>query len=336
MASHAHALNELDPHGGTPHVHHVTPGLTLKLILGLLLFFTLLTVGQAQAEKWIAFTFDVDLPNWLNVVIVMTIAAIKATLVLLYFMHLRHDNPINAIIFGFTILGVVIFMFFTFLDIGNRGYIDAVKGGPAIGGGSGNGVKVERPSPAYAGFTGSRQVYSDLPLFLGGVKVRLFEIEGEFLPKYHPALLDARAAELDSKPPTDAMLKLVADAKNRNVEMSLKEAARRIAFDDTLSKAREMAAPEVAEKFIHEFEHHIEHGQMPNAQVMKLLEQDLGPAAFARLKAIGEEHVAAREPHGLIGDDADSSANFSRARKGRSSGLFEAARVEPSAHGAAH
>lgn len=336
MASHAHAAVDLehDPHGGTPHEHHVTSGFTLKFILTLLLFFTVLTVGQAQAEQWIAHTFNVDLPNWLNVVIVMTIAAVKATLVLLYFMHLRHDNPINAIIFGFTLLGVLIFMFFTFLDIGNRGYLDPQKADVSVFGGSGAGVQMKRPVPAYAGYDGTMDVYSDLPLYLGAVEARFVEIELKYLPKYHPALLDARAAELEPKP-TDAMLKLISDAKAKNVEMSPKEAARRIAFDETLSRAREMAAPEVAQDFIHEFEHHIEHGKMPNAEVMKLIEKRLGPAAFAKLKDLGEEHVAAHATHGLSDEGDGSSANASRAKKGRTSGLFDAgAKAEPAAHGA--
>lgn len=337
MASHAHAAAhdlDHDPHGGTPHEHHVTSGFTLKFILSLLLVFTVLTVGQAQAEQWIAHTFDVDLPNWLNVAIVMTIAAVKATLVLLYFMHLRHDNPINAIIFGFTLLGVAIFLFFTFLDIGNRGYLDPQKGDVQVFGGSGAGLTMKRPVPAYAGYEGEMDVYADLPLYLGAVETRFVDIEAKYLPKHHPALLDARAAELEAKP-TDAMLKLITDAKAKNKEMSPKEAARRIAFGETLSRARELAAPEVAEDFIHEFEHHIEHGKMPNPEVMKLIEKRIGPAAFARIKDMGEHHLAARESHGLSGGDAESSANFSRAKKGRSSGLFDAAAPKVEAgHGA--
>jgi len=55
-----------------------------------------------------------------NVVIALTIATIKATLVALFFMHLAHDKPVNAIIAcgGFIFLGL--FLLFTFLDVGSR------------------------------------------------------------------------------------------------------------------------------------------------------------------------------------------------------------------------
>lgn len=333
MASHAHAATadhaSHDDHG---HGHHVTSAFVLKGILGLLLILTILTVGQAQVEKWVGHTFDVMLPNWVNVVVVMAIATVKATFVLLYFMHLRHDNPINAVIFGFTVLGVAIFLFFTFLDIGNRGYIDEEKYPMHKLGGSGEGITVNRPYPPYARLTGTIPVYASLPLYVGAVEARVQEIEYKHLPKYHPALLDARAAELIAKP-TDAMLKLIDDASKKNVTMSKEEAARRIAFDETLPKARDMAAAEVASEFIHEFEHHLEHGQMPHPDVMKAIETRLGPATSAKLKEIAAAHFRAIAPVGLGGTDEQSSRNFNRAKKGRTPGLYDAP-VEKPAHSA--
>jgi len=55
-----------------------------------------------------------------NVVIALAIATVKATLVALFFMHLRHDKPVNAVIAcaGFLFLGL--FLLFTFLDVGSR------------------------------------------------------------------------------------------------------------------------------------------------------------------------------------------------------------------------
>jgi cytochrome c oxidase subunit 4 len=55
-----------------------------------------------------------------NVVIALTIATIKASLVALFFMHLAHDKPVNGIIAvgGFIFLGL--FLLFTFLDVGTR------------------------------------------------------------------------------------------------------------------------------------------------------------------------------------------------------------------------
>ena len=55
-----------------------------------------------------------------NVTIALTIATIKAILVALFFMHLRWDKPVNAIIAiaGFLFLGI--FLMFDLLDLSNR------------------------------------------------------------------------------------------------------------------------------------------------------------------------------------------------------------------------
>lgn len=55
-----------------------------------------------------------------NVVIALFIASIKATLVALFFMHLRYDKPINGVIAGAGFLFLGIFLMFTFLDFGTR------------------------------------------------------------------------------------------------------------------------------------------------------------------------------------------------------------------------
>jgi cytochrome c oxidase subunit IV len=56
-----------------------------------------------------------------NVVVALTIATIKATLVALFFMHLLHDKPVNGLIAaaGFLFLGL--FLMFTLLDFNSRG-----------------------------------------------------------------------------------------------------------------------------------------------------------------------------------------------------------------------
>ena len=55
-----------------------------------------------------------------NVVVALTIATIKATLVALFFMHLLHDKPVNGLIAaaGFVFLGL--FLMFTLLDFDTR------------------------------------------------------------------------------------------------------------------------------------------------------------------------------------------------------------------------
>lgn len=55
-----------------------------------------------------------------NVVIALLIATMKATLVALFFMHLRYEKKVNAVIAcaGFLFLGI--FLTFCFIDVGAR------------------------------------------------------------------------------------------------------------------------------------------------------------------------------------------------------------------------
>jgi len=142
MTSHAHApahAEHFDAHGHKDHGHTIVSVATLRTVLALLLFFTLLTVGATQLEIWIASTFNVLIPQWVNVFVALSIAAVKTTIVVMFFMQLRYDNPLNTMIFVFTILTVFFFLGFTSLDLGNRGTIDRFKsyyiepGGTGIG-----------------------------------------------------------------------------------------------------------------------------------------------------------------------------------------------------------
>jgi cytochrome c oxidase subunit 4 len=65
-----------------------------------------------------------------NVVIALTIASIKATLVALFFMHLRSEKPVNAVIAcaGFLFLGL--FLMFCFIDADSRDNLQPVNWKP--------------------------------------------------------------------------------------------------------------------------------------------------------------------------------------------------------------
>ncbi len=93
-----------DDHGA--HEHHGPSLLFLAVIFVVLMFLTLVTVGVT------VFDFGYQL----NLVVALVIAFVKATLVGLYFMHLRWDPPI----FGFTLaasLGfVTLFIVFSLID----------------------------------------------------------------------------------------------------------------------------------------------------------------------------------------------------------------------------
>ncbi len=139
--AHHHSVDPMDPHGFQEghHGHTVVDWRIIIGVLAILLFFTFLTVSAANFEKWIASEFNVTIPTWINVAIVLGIATIKGSLVCLYFMQLRYDKPLNAIIFLFCIFGVGLFLGFSALDLGARGRVYDYKSSvikPGFDGGS--------------------------------------------------------------------------------------------------------------------------------------------------------------------------------------------------------
>jgi cytochrome c oxidase subunit 4 len=89
-------------------VGHVVPLWLLVGVLAALLALTVLTV----AITW----YDL---GWLNLAAALAIATVKATLVLLYFMHLRWDRPFNAIVLVLSLVLVMLFVFGTLYDKAN-------------------------------------------------------------------------------------------------------------------------------------------------------------------------------------------------------------------------
>ncbi len=132
-AAHAH----IDPSTGAHHHHVVVSKRILVGILLTLMFFTLLTVGAAQAESWIAHRFDVVIPQWVNVAVALSIAAVKSMIVAGWFMQLRYDNPMNSAIAIFTVMCLASFLGFTMIDLGQRDAIYAYKMKHIIPGGIG-------------------------------------------------------------------------------------------------------------------------------------------------------------------------------------------------------
>ena len=110
------------------------------LILGALLVLTALTVKAAG--------IDFGSPS-ANLVIAMIIASAKASLVALYFMHLRWDKPLNATIFvgGLCFLGIM--LTFTFMDNSTRAEVHPrTRPTPAIVSAGEGGQEEPAPSPA--------------------------------------------------------------------------------------------------------------------------------------------------------------------------------------------
>jgi len=102
---------------------HIVPLWLLAAVFGGLLVLTGLTVTVAH----------IDLGN-LNLYLALAIAAIKASLVVLFFMHLFWDRPFNAMIFISCLLFVSLFIGITLTDLranetsGTGGEGPAMKG----------------------------------------------------------------------------------------------------------------------------------------------------------------------------------------------------------------
>lgn len=105
MSTHSETLEHGGEHG---HEHGWKGYLYILLIL---LVLTVITVGAAQV--------NFGSPT-ANVVIAMTIATIKASLVALFFMHLKDDKPINGLIFVSTLLFLAVFLGFCLVDADSR------------------------------------------------------------------------------------------------------------------------------------------------------------------------------------------------------------------------
>ncbi len=101
------------------HVHIVPPKVLLA-VWGALLALTVVTVAVTT----------VDLGEF-NLVVALLIATVKATLVALYFMHLRWDRPFNGVIFLIAI--VTTFLFITIALLDSKEYQPTLDEGQAPG-----------------------------------------------------------------------------------------------------------------------------------------------------------------------------------------------------------
>jgi cytochrome c oxidase subunit 4 len=136
-AEHAAEVNSMDPHHEGHHEHVIVRASTLWAVLLLLLAFTALTVGASFAERWISSAFHVEIPSLINAIIALSIAVVKATLVCLFFMQLKYDNKLNAVVLGFTLFAVSLFLLLTMGDLISRGEVYDFKSGEIQTGGQG-------------------------------------------------------------------------------------------------------------------------------------------------------------------------------------------------------
>jgi len=105
-------------HDGQGHGHHIIPLKVYWAVFGALVFLTLTTTEVASLDL-----------GGLNVPVALLIAGTKASLVVLFFMALKYDNKVNAMIFSVGLLFVLVFIGFVLLDTEFRGeFDDLLKG----------------------------------------------------------------------------------------------------------------------------------------------------------------------------------------------------------------
>ena len=111
--SKSHEKHDHHEEDGAVHAH-ISSVPFYVAIFGMLLMLTGLTVGQSY----------VDLGR-LNLAAVVIIASMKATLVVLFFMHIRHDAKFNGLMVVGGIAFIGVFFAYTFNDVGHRGEFDS-------------------------------------------------------------------------------------------------------------------------------------------------------------------------------------------------------------------
>jgi cytochrome c oxidase subunit 4 len=104
----------LHPHKDDGAVHaHISSAAFYAGVFLALIALTVLTVGQSY----------VDLGRF-NLIAVILIATMKASLVVSFFMHLRYDNKFNALIFIVAVFFIGLFFAYTMNDTERRGEVD--------------------------------------------------------------------------------------------------------------------------------------------------------------------------------------------------------------------
>ncbi len=95
---------------------HIVPRSILLQVFGGLIALTILTVAVAYVPL-----------GPLNIPVAIAIAGAKASLVVLFFMHLKYDNPVNALTFSIGLIFVVVFLAITLQDMAFIGDLENVS-----------------------------------------------------------------------------------------------------------------------------------------------------------------------------------------------------------------
>ncbi|MCH2176203.1 MAG: cytochrome C oxidase subunit IV family protein [Lentisphaeria bacterium] len=113
-----------DKHSKDPFHPHVMPLWVYFGVYFALLVLTAVTVGVTKLPTHAIFG---EMTHTVDVIIAMAVATVKATLVLLIFMHLLFDNKLYSLLFSGCMFFVVLFITFSMLDTHSRGFVDEIR-----------------------------------------------------------------------------------------------------------------------------------------------------------------------------------------------------------------
>ncbi len=98
-------MNDNDTARREPALAHVVPARLLLAVFAALVVLTALTYAVTYVDLGAA-----------NLWLAMAIAAVKGSLVALYFMHLRWDKPLHSVVFLAALFFVAVFIAFALMD----------------------------------------------------------------------------------------------------------------------------------------------------------------------------------------------------------------------------
>src|ERR1700761_1954693 len=103
----------LAEHESNEHAHHVPSPKPYVLTWAFLLAMTFFTVVVAK----------VDLPGPFNDIVALAIAGLKATAVIMFFMHVRHSSHLTKLTAASGLVWLAIMIFVTMSDYWTRGWL---------------------------------------------------------------------------------------------------------------------------------------------------------------------------------------------------------------------
>lgn len=148
MADSTHASG-VETEDGEVHVHVHSWKFYLGILLALI-FLTVVTVAVSyvDVDAIIALGEPVEGIGAWNLALAILIAGMKASLVVLFFMHLKEDARFNGLIFVGSLIFVGVFFAYTLNDTASRGQMDVFNGvhvDPATGERAPGGIPAPMP-----------------------------------------------------------------------------------------------------------------------------------------------------------------------------------------------